>query len=276
MRFNILKRATPGLFLLIMFLIPCVLPAKNHPTEIKKQYKFKISPRGTKTFKIEVPEGAKKIRAVVSHQTEMINLDIFGPTHVKLSHTSTWSYMSNWRKPLSASASIINNTRQSPGTWEVKVTGAVHINKIKDVKNITGVLTVYVEINKDKHADKQVVSKVSALPFKKEFKFRVSPRGIKIFKIEVPEGAKKFRVVVSNQTEMINLDIFGPTHHRLSHTSTWSYMSNWRKPLSASVSVTKNKMQCSGTWEVKVTGAVHVNEVKNVKNITGVLTIYVE
>jgi len=276
MRFNILKRVIPGLFLLIAFLIPCVLPAKNHPAVIKKQYKFKISPRGTKTYKIDVPEGAKNIRAVVSEQTEMISLDIFGPTHHRLSHTSTWSHMSNWRKPLSASVSLTSNKMQCAGTWEVKITGAVHVNEVKNVRSITGVLTVYIETGETKVKNNKIIAAASAFPFKKEFKFRISPRGAKTYKIEVPEGAKKIRAVVSNQTEMISLDIFGPTHHRLSHTSTWSHMSNWRKPLSASASLTSNKMQCAGTWEVKVTGAVHVNEVKNVKNITGVLTIYVE
>ena len=265
------------LVLLLVFLIPGVLPAKNQPTVIKKQYKFKISPRGEKTFKIEVPEGAKKIRAVVSSHTEMINLDIFGPTHHRLSHTSTWSYMSNWRKPLSASVSVTSNNMQSYGTWEVKVTGAVHVNEVKNVKNITGVLTIYIESEDSKVKNNKVFAPTtSSLPIKKEFKFHIPPRGEKTFKIEVPEGAKKIRAVVSSHTEMINLDIFGPTHHRLSHTSTWSYMSNWRKPLSASVSITSNNMQSYGFWEVKVTGAVHVNEVKNVKNITGILTVYVE
>ncbi len=264
----------------ILFLLPFILAslsvqAQNPNFIIKKKFLFTIPSRGVKTYKIIVPEGAKKISAVISGQTEMVNLKIIGPTDVTLCKNTTWSYLSTWRKPLRCSVGVVNNKRQSQGTWTIRVEGAVHISKADKVKSISGVLTVFMEVTGSKVANDKEHSSALALPFEKKIPFTIPSPGVKTYEITVPEGAKNIRAVVSGQTEMINLDIIGPTHVTLCHNSTWSYSSTWKKPLHCSVGIVNNKRQSPGTWVIKIKGAVHVSKADKIKSVSGVLTIYV-
>jgi len=261
----------------ILFLLPFILAslciqAQNPTSIIKKKFSFTIPARGQKTYKIIVPDGAKKISAVISGQTEMVNLKIIGPTDVVLCKNTTWSYLSTWKKPLHCSVSIVNNKRQSPGTWTVEVEGAVREGDLNKIKKISGVLTVFIDLYQPV---KKLERPPAVLPFERKFHFSVSARGQKNFRITVPKGAKSIKAVVSGQTEMINLDIVGPTSVTLCHSSTWSYLSTWKKPLHCSVGIINNKQQSPGTWTVKVEGAVHVSKMNNIKSVSGVLTIYV-
>ncbi len=262
-----------SILLLLSFLIVISVKAQNSNSVIEKQYQFTIPSRGEKYYEINVPEGAKKIKAVVSGQTEMVNLKIYGPTNVILCKTTTWSYLSNWKKPLNCSASIVNNQRQKPGIWKVKIEGSVHKNKIDKIKKVSGTLTVYIETKGNKINTPKVNS--LTLPFEKKYDFTVSPRGEKYYEINVPEGAKKIKAVVSGQTEMVNLKIYGPTNVILCKTTTWSYLSNWKKPLNCSASIVNNQRQKPGIWKVKIEGSVHKNKIDKIKKVSGTLTVYI-
>ena len=109
---------------------------------IEKNFSFSVPSRGEKVFNIRVPQGAKRVKAVISGHTQMVSLEVAGPTGVVLCKTSTWSYMSNWRKPLKCSASVVNNNRQRPGNWTIKVKGAVHSSKAGKIRSVSGKLTV--------------------------------------------------------------------------------------------------------------------------------------
>jgi len=144
MNYKMFKTQIAGLLLLSFILLSVSLQAQNTTFVIKKNFLFTISSRGPKTYEINVPVDAKNIRAAVSGQTETINLDIIGLTRVMPFHTSIWSHLNTWGKPLYCAAGIVNNNRQSPGTWTVKVEDAVRVSKTDKVRTISGVLTIYV------------------------------------------------------------------------------------------------------------------------------------
>ena len=260
--------------LLLLFLLTVIsINAQNSNNVIEKKYSFKIPSRGEKYYDINVPEDTKSIKAVLTEQTEMVNLKIFGPTDVVLSQSSTWSNLSNWKKPLNCSASVVNNNRQKPGVWKVKIEGAVHKNKLDKIQTVSGVLTVYVELKSEKN--NSTADNSTTLPIEKKYDFAVSPRGEKYYEINIPQGAKKIKVVVSGQTEMVSLKIYGPTDVVLCQSSTWSHLSNWKDPFNCSASVVNNNRQKPGVWKVKIEGSVHKNKTDKVGKVTGTLTVYV-
>lgn len=261
------------IFLLLSFLFVVSVKAQSPASVIEKKYQFTIPSRGEKYFEINVPEGAKKLKVVVSGHTEMVNLKIYGPSDVILCKTSTWSYLSNWKEPLNCSASVVNNPRQKPGIWKVKIEGAVQKNKIDKIKTISGTITVYIE-SEDNNINKPEVDDL-ALPFEKKYDFTVSSRGEKYYEVNVPEGAKNIKAVISGQTEMVNLEIYGPTNAVICETSTWSNLSNWKKPLNCSASIINNQRQKPGVWKVKIEGAVHKNKTDEIKTVSGILTVYI-
>ena len=55
--------------------------------------------------------------------------------------------MSNWKKPLECSASVVNNDRQKPGIWKVKVIGVVQNSKVDKIKSVSGKLKVTISFN---------------------------------------------------------------------------------------------------------------------------------
>lgn len=262
-------------FIAILFFasIPFSLFPQNTNSEVKvKGFSFTISSRGVKEYEIRVPKGVKRVRAVLSNQTEMINLEILGPTNTRLCQTTTWSNLSNWRKPLNCSASVVNNDRQRPGIWKIKITGAVHKGKLDKVRSISAKLAIYfTEGSQEEHK----TNLVSGFPIIKEYSFTVASRGEKTYKISVPAGSRKIRAILSDQTEMINMKLFGPTNTRLCQTTTWSYLSNWRKPLNCSASVVNNNRQRPGIWKVTIKGAVYKGKLDKVKTVSGKLKVIV-
>jgi hypothetical protein len=262
-------------FIAILFFasIPFSLFPQNTNSEVKvKESSFTIPSRGVKVYEIRVPKGVKRVRAVLSNQTEMINLEILGPTNVSLCKTTTWSYMSNWRKPLNCSASVVNNDRQSPGIWTIKITGAVHKGKLDKVRSVSGKLAIYFTGGSQ---EEHKTNHVSGFPITKEYSFTVASRGEKTYEINVPDGSKKIRAILSDQTEMISMELLGPTNTRLCQTTTWSNMSNWRKPLNCSASVVNNNRQRPGIWKVIIKGAVHKGKLDKVKTVNGKLKVIV-
>jgi hypothetical protein len=258
----------------LLGLIPLQLFSQTSNKESKvKETRFTIPARGEKVFVIQVPEGVKKIRAVLSDQTEMISMDVLGPNQAVLCNTTTWSHLSNWRKPLQCSISVVNNNRQSPGTWKIKIKGAVHKGKLNKVHQVKGKLTVYFSGRPD--ATVKVAQATHGFPIVKEYPFTIGSRGEKTYTVSVPAGAKKIRAIISGQTEMISMDVMGPTHTTLGSATTWSNLSNWRKPLNCSVSVVNNDRQRTGKWSVKIKGAVHQGKLNKVKKVSGTLKVIV-
>jgi len=130
-------------FIVFFLLFPFL---KNGFGQISEVYSFTVPARGEKTYTVNVPEGASKIKAVISGHTEMINLEIIGSDgKTVLCKNSTWSNLSNWQKDLSCSASVVNNNRQKPGVWKIKITGSVHKGKLDKIKSVSGKLTVAVK-----------------------------------------------------------------------------------------------------------------------------------
>ena len=144
MNCKIFKVQIAGLLLLSFVLASSSIQAQNQPSVIKKSFSFTIPFRGVKTYKITVPKNAKKVSAVISNQTQMVKLEMYGPTNFRLGSNSTWVYLDNWKKPIRCSASVVNNKRQRPGIWTVKVEGAVHVTKLDKIKSVSGVLTIRV------------------------------------------------------------------------------------------------------------------------------------
>ena len=259
---------------LLLGLIPFQLFPQPSGKETKvKETRFTIRARGEKVFAINVPKGVKKIRAVLSNQTEMISMDMLGPSRAVLCNTTTWSNLSNWRKPLQCSVSVVNNNRQHPGTWKILIKGAVHKGKLDKVQEISGKLTVYFTGGTVKPI--KTMHPAAGFPIVKVFPFTIGSRGEKTYDINVPSGAKKIRAIISGQTEMISMDVMGPTHTTLCSATTWSHLSDWRNPLSCSVSVVNNNRQKPGTWSVKIKGAVHQGKLNKVKKVSGTLKIIV-
>ncbi len=275
MNLKIRRERKVWLFIGLFIFLSTTLWAQNENTVIKKIFLFTVPSRGVDVYRIKVPDDAKKVTAVVSGQTQMVTLEIDGPTDVVLCHNSTWSNLSDWKKPLRCSANVVNNNRQSPGNWMVKVKGAVHESKASKIKVVSGTLTVFIELKKENSSDTEELYPVR-LPFEKKFSFTIPSRGKKAYQINVPAGAKKVKAVITNQTQMVNLNIEGPTHIVLCQSSTWSHLSTWQKPLSCSVSVVNNNRQHSGTWIVIVEGAIHVSKMDKIKTVSGVLTVYVQ
>lgn len=268
MKSHVLKFS--ALFLLVLVPFQLFPQTANQETKVKES-SFTIPARGEKVFEINVPKGVKKVRAVLSNQTEMISIDLLGPTNAKLCHSTTWSNLSNWRKPLNCSVSVVNNDRQKPGTWKVVIAGAVHKGKLDKVHQISGILTVYFTGG----VPIKMSHQMKGFPIVEEFPFTIASRGEKTYDVLVPAGAKKIKAIISGQTEMISLDVLGPTNVTLGTATTWSNLSNWRKPLSCSVSVVNNDRQKPGTWSVKIKGAVHKGKLDKVKKVSGILKVIV-
>jgi len=238
---------------------------------IEKGFAFSVPSRGERTFSIRVPRGAKRVRAVISGQSEMVSMEVAGPTGTVLCKTSTWSHMSNWRKPLKCSAGVVNNNRQRPGTWTIKIKGSVHRSKADRIRTVSGKLTVIIKGN-IRSAETQAAGG-TRLPINKDFTFSVRSRGERTFSILVPQGAKRIRAVIRGQSEMVSMEVAGPTGTVLCKTSTWSHISNWRKPLRCSAGVVKNNRQRPGTWTIKIKGSVHRSKADRVKTVSGKLTV---
>lgn len=265
-------------FLLLFILVITAVQVQSSNSVIEKKFQFTVNARGEKIFSFDVPENAKNVRAVISNHTEMINLTIYGPTNEKLSQTTTWSYISNWKDPLKCYMNVTTQQRSKPGAWSVKVEGAVHVGKLNEIHEVSGLLTVFIDIegSVSQNPNVSVEEKTSSLPFEIKYDFLIGSREVKDYTINVPQGAKQIRAVISNHTEMINLTIYGPTNVRLAQTTTWSYLSNWKDPLKTYANLVNNERQGPGTWTVKIEGSVHQGKLDKIKNISGTLTIFVE
>jgi len=267
-------------FISCLIFICCFAFGTEEANAFSNQYQFTIPSRGIQYYEVRVPEGAKQIKAVLSGQTQMVNLALYGPgKDVPSSKNSTWSNLSNWKKPLHCSVGIVpNRSGQGPGIWRVKVEGAVHIGKVDKIKSVSGLLNIYVEgVPATDTSSNQKVNQ-SSYPLIKEYQFTVPSRGIKYYEVRVPEGAKRIKAVLSGQTQMVNLALYGPGKDVPScKTTTWSNMSNWGKPLHCSVGIVPNRSgQGLGIWRVKVEGAVHIGKVDKIKSVSGLLTIRVD
>lgn len=260
-------------FFLAFLLILCSLNiySQNQITDqILKKVNFTISSTGEQVFEIVIPQGVKKVKAVITDHTEMLKIELIGPTNIVLGKNSTWSNMSNWQKPLKCSASVVNNDRQKPGKWKIRVIGAVQKNKTEKIKTVSGILTIYTSDNFDN-------SNTSGNDFtEKEFSFNVPANGEKVFEINVPQNAKKVKAVITGHTDMLKIELIGPSNIVLGKNSTWSDMSNWQKPLKCSASVANNNRQKPGVWKVKVIGAVQKSKVEKVKTVSGNLKVTIE
>jgi len=258
--------------ILFLLLFCTVIISQNQKFVIEKKYEFEISARGVKSFDIEIPANAKKIRAKIYNHTAMMNLKIIGPNNDVLSKNSTWSNLSNWKKPIKCSVGIVNNKRQHPGLWKIKIEGSVHKNDIKKINSIKGILLIEIETVGNPIKQKPT----SLLPVEKIFEFEIGARNSKFFEINVPKNAKRIEAKIVNHTEMINLKIIGPNNDVLSKNSTWSNLSNWKKPIKCSVGIVNNKRQHPGLWKIKIEGSVHINNVKNVNKISGKLIVKIK
>ncbi|MBU1012084.1 MAG: hypothetical protein KKG99_03710 [Bacteroidetes bacterium] len=264
------------------FLLPLLLviafQVQSSNFVIEKKYQFTVNARGEKIFSFDVPAGAKSVRAVISNHTQMVNLTIYGPTNEKLTQTTTWSFISNWKDPLKCSTNVTSQERSKPGAWSVKVEGAVHVGKLNEIHEVSGLLTIFIDTDGSvsQNLNTKIEKKTTSLPFEVKYDFLIGARELKDYIINVPEGAKRIRAVISNHTEMINLSIYGPTILRLGQTTTWSYLSNWKDPLKSSANIANNPRQGPGSWTVKIEGSVHIGKLDKIKNISGTLTIFVE
>lgn len=233
------------------------------------KHKFTVTNRGTKFVEVTVPENAKEISAVVSGQTGMLKLAIYAPgKSTPASKNSTWSNLSNWKKPIKCS-----KNRPIAGTWKIKIEGAVHVGKLDKIKAVSGYLEIFIDgvpVDYLSGPEKNISS--SSFPVKKEYQFTIPARGKKYYEIDVPPGAKRIEAVISGQTQMVSLKLFAPGKNVPScKTTTWSYMSNWKKPLKC----WKGKPVIAGKWKIEVEGAVHVGKLGKIKSLSGLLTITV-
>lgn len=231
--------------------------------------RFTVPSRGAQFYGVNVPANAKHMKAVISGQTEMVNLAIYAPgKQTPSSKNSTWSNLSNWKKDFQCSVS-----RPNAGLWRVKVEGSVHKGKVKKIKLVAGRLYVYIDGNPVSYKLLSHPATASvAYPMVKEFQFTVPSRGVKYYNISIPANAKRLKAVISGQTEMVNLSLYAPGKQTpASHNSTWSNLSNWRKALQCSVSKPK-----PGLWRVKVEGSVHKGKADKIKSVSGHLKIYVD
>ena len=105
-----------------------------------KEYRFTVPSRGVTFYEITVPEKAQQIIAVISQQTQMVNLSLYAPGRDKpSSKNSTWS-QSSWKNSFKCS---VNNPKA--GAWKVKVEGSVHVGNVKKYKTVSGLLTITVD-----------------------------------------------------------------------------------------------------------------------------------
>ncbi len=109
-----------------------------------KELNFTVPARGEKIYEINVPVGAKKIKAVISNQSEMVSMEIIGTTGTILCKNSSRSNLSNRTAPVTCSASVVKNDRQKPGIWKIKVKGAVHKNDAERIKTVSGKLEIVI------------------------------------------------------------------------------------------------------------------------------------
>ncbi len=243
--------------------------SQNNEKKIVTKVNFTVSATGEKTFNILIPQGTKTVEAKIINQTQMLKVELIGPTNTVLCRNSTWSNLSNWQKPLKCSASIANNKRQKSGNWKVKIIGAVQKSKVDQIKSVSGTLIVYV--NGHFIENHQLVSEKKSDT--KEFSFHIAPKGEVVFTINVPKTAKRIKVEIDKQTQMLKVELAGPTQVVLCKNSTWSNLPNWQKPLKCSASVVNNSRQKPGNWKVKIIGAVQKSKIDQVKSISGKLKV---
>ena len=138
---------TKSYFISCLILMCCLAFGTGETSAFSNQYQFTIPSRGIKFYEVRVPENAKQIKAVISGQTEMVNLAIYGPgKDVPSCKTTTWSNLSNWKKPLHCSVSIVpKRSGQGPGIWRVKIEGSVHKGKVDKIKSVSGLLQIVVD-----------------------------------------------------------------------------------------------------------------------------------
>ncbi len=116
-------------------------PQSKAGAVLSKEYRFTIPSRGAKYYEFKVPEGATRIKAVISEQTQMVNLALYPPgKEVPVSKSTTWSNLSNWKRPIECSKS-----KPKAGIWRIKVEGSVHVGKLDKIKSVSGVLTITVD-----------------------------------------------------------------------------------------------------------------------------------
>lgn len=134
-------------FISCLIFMCCLVFGTEETSAFSNQYQFTIPSRGIKVYEVRVPENAKRIKAVISGQTEMVNLALYGPgKDVPSCKTTTWSNLSNWKKPLHCSINIVpKRGGQGPGIWRVKVEGSVHKGKVDKIKSVSGLLTIRVD-----------------------------------------------------------------------------------------------------------------------------------
>jgi hypothetical protein len=233
------------------------------------KHEFTVASRGVKFIEVNVPENAKEIKAVISGQTEMVKLALFAPgKNTPASKNSTWSNLSNWKKPIECSKS-----KPKAGSWRIKIEGAVHVGKLDKIKSVSGFLEVFIDgVSVAYLSASDIKSNTSIFPIIKEYQFTIPSRGIKYYEVNIPENAKEIKAVISGHTEMLKLALLAPGKTvPSSKNSTWSNLSNWKKPFKCS----KNKPQ-AGTWRIKIEGAVHTGKLDQIKSVSGLLTITVD
>ncbi len=103
-------------------------------------YNFRVPSRGKINYYVTIPKNVDLLKAVVSKQTNFVNLDIYAPGKSKPScSNSAWSSR-HYKDPFSCYAS-----KPKPGKWRIEVEGSVHISKVDRIKYVTGLLTVSVK-----------------------------------------------------------------------------------------------------------------------------------
>ena len=231
-------------------------------------HQFTVPSRGIQYYEVGVPENAKQIKAIISGQTEMVNLSLYAPgENAPSSKNSTWSNLSNWKKAFQCSVN-----KPKPGIWRVKVEGAVHTGKAKKIKSVSGLLDIYVDgVSANYTPLTQTAINSPSYPIVKEYQFTVPSRGIQYYEVGVPENAKQIKAIISGQTEMVSLSLYAPGENApSSKNSTWSNLSNWKKAFQCTVNKPK-----PGIWRVKVEGAVHTGKADKIKSVSGLLKIFV-
>jgi len=102
-----------------------------------------------------------------------------------------------------------------------------------------------------------------------EADFKVTSRGTIDYTVDVSQNVGSLNIMVTGQSQMLNLDVFQPGSERVSCSSTtWTSSVGLKNPVKCSFNNPK-----PGVWKVKVTGSVHVGNVDKYPYVTGRLTV---
>ncbi len=241
-----MRKRAAIIFAISLLLLPFNISAKT----IVKYFQFSVPPQGAAYFSVNVPNGATKVKAVVTYHTNQVDMKILGPTNAILCENSTL-YSADWKQSLVCETQVGNDRRNSPGKWQIMIKGAVPASEAASVSNVSGSLTVYIEMQEKKSVRQQVKVDTSSLVFDNTFDFNFTAQGNKSFELIIPSSVKNVRIKVFRHNSKIKVRIKGPKGDILWEKDVASdTATDWHSPVICTLEVGKNPRQSPGIWKV--------------------------